>query len=108
MAKTKKRASKPKMTFPLAVIAGFVPGASLVAGKFKAGGLEYGAAEASRVFLGYASTNKFGYNDPIGFHPYLLKYGMYPILAGFLIHKLANKLGINGAIARAGIPFVRV
>jgi hypothetical protein len=34
--------------------------------------------------------------------------GWTPIVAGFLVHKLASKFGINRAIAGAGIPFIRI
>lgn len=37
-----------------------------------------------------------------------MKYGFFPALGGFAVHWLANKAGINRAIARAGIPILRV
>lgn len=106
--KRKRTRSKAKMTVPLAIVAGFVPGGANVITHFKNDGVEGAAAEASRIFLGYASTNKFGYNDTIGFHPYLLKYGTMPVVAGILAHFVATKFGINRAIARMGVPLVRI
>jgi hypothetical protein len=88
-------------------VAGFIPGAGNL-WAHRGEGLEGIGAAASRIYLGYASTNRFGYNDTLGFHPYLLKYGTMPLLAGFAVHWLANKIGMNRAIARAGIPFVRI
>lgn len=110
MARNKKRwYHKPKMTIPLAIVAGFIPGVSNVVTHFKNDGIEGAGAEASRIFLGYASTNKYGYNDKIGFHPYLLKYGTLPVVAGFMAHWLiGGKLGVNRMLGRMGIPLVRL
>lgn len=108
MARSVKRHfRKAKTTIPLAIVAGFVPGAMSIYAH-RGNGIEGMAAEASRVFLGYASTNKYGYNDSIGFHPYLLSYGTGPVLAGFLAHWIASKTGVNRMIARSGIPFIRI
>jgi hypothetical protein len=38
----------------------------------------------------------------------LLAKGMGPVLAGVMVHKLAGKLGINRALARSGVPFLRI
>lgn len=114
MAKSKKKGGRKtnslmKIRIPLAIVAGLAPGVvnvwqhrkddpnSAIAGM---------GAAASRVFLGYASTNRYGYNDTIGFHPYLLSYGTGPLLMGVAIHWLANKLGVNRALR--GIPFVQI
>ncbi len=105
-----KRGGRRRQGFelPLAIVAGFAPGAmSLWA--HRSNGAEGIAAEASRIYLGYAGTNKFGYNDTLGFHPYLLKYGTIPIVAGLLIHKIVGgKLGVNRVLRQANIPFVRI
>jgi hypothetical protein len=37
-----------------------------------------------------------------------LKTGLLPIVAGFAVHKMAGAFGINKAIARARIPFIRI
>lgn len=106
MAK-KKMHTKRKMTIPMAVVVGMAPGIGTVYAH-RGGGLEEMSAEASRVYLGYAGTNKFGYNDQVGFHPYLLKFGTGPILAGLLVHQFANRLGLNRVLAQSGIPLVRI
>jgi hypothetical protein len=98
---------KPKMTIPLGIVAGFAPGVSDI-WAHRGGGVEQMAAEGSRIYLGFAGTNNFGYNDTIGFHPYLLKYGTLPLAAGVLAHKLANKFGVNRMLKSAGIPFIRI
>ena len=37
-----------------------------------------------------------------------LKYGFLPIVMGVLAHKVAGKLGVNRALGRAGLPFIRI
>ncbi|GAH98844.1 unnamed protein product [marine sediment metagenome] len=37
-----------------------------------------------------------------------MKHGLYPFLGGALLHKAANRLGVNRAIARSGIPWIRI
>lgn len=104
---TSRRRHKTGFTVPISIVAGFAPGLSTV-WSHKAGGPAEMAAEASRVYMGYASTNQYGYNDTIGFHPYLLKYGTLPVVMGVLAHKfIGGKLGLNRMIAKAGIPILR-
>jgi len=50
-----------------------------------------------------------------GFSPYTgkfegwrMKYGLLPVVAGVMVHKIAGMLGLNRAIARAGIPLIRI
>lgn len=108
MAKRKTFFRKAKqLTIPVSIVAGFVPGiANVVA--HRRGGAEEMAAEASRIYLGWAGTNRFGYNDTLGFHPYLLKFGTLPIIMGALAHKfIGGKLGVNRALQAAGVPFIR-
>lgn len=94
---------------PVAVVAGFLPGFANLWRKYKEGGWGNLGAEASRIYTGFANTNSYGYPEPIGWHPHLLKYGLLPIVAGFLVHWLVGqKLGINKAISRAGIPLLRI
>ncbi|GAI52966.1 unnamed protein product [marine sediment metagenome] len=42
------------------------------------------------------------------FTTYYFRYGLYPLLAGALVHKGANWLGINRALSRAGVPVFRI
>ncbi len=89
------------MTIPLAVIAGFVPMGMNVWTSYKEGGLD----KASQSLV--AQTT--GYSRYDGkFHLDYLVAGMGPVLGGILVHKLANKLGVNRAIGRAGVPFLRL
>lgn len=102
--RAKRSRGRAKMTLPLAVIAGFAPLAMwemrglkrLMAGD-QAGGTQEMVIRAT------------GYNtDTRAFHwdVFMESYG--PILVGFVVHKLASRLGVNRAMAKAGIPFVRI
>lgn len=99
--KTHKRAG---FQLPIAVIAGFAP---LAMGEFHgiqrimAGDRAGGTQEMVIRATGYNTDNKT-WNGAV----FMESYG--PILAGFVIHKLAGKLGVNRAIAKAGIPIIRI
>jgi len=101
MAKKKHR-KKQAMTMPLAVVAGFFPAGQIIWAESQgARGLQGGAQAASRIFLGYDSVNaQWDFRQ--------LQYGFGPIIVGFGIHKLAQMVGINRAMAAARIPFIRI
>lgn len=93
-----------KMTLPLAMLAGFVPlgGRLFTAGKLLAKGDYDGAGR-------YASLYVAGWdvNDK-KFRPSALVNSWAPLVAGMMMHKVANRLGVNRAIASAGIPIIRI
>ena len=98
-----RRSSRPrakaKMTLPLAVVAGFVPVAVGVWNRRSSG--QAVADYLQQSFTGITpGTNQFSLAN--------LKTGLLPIAAGFGVHMIASKIGINRAIGRAGIPFVRI
>ncbi len=102
--KTRRSRGKQGFTVPLAVVAGFAP---LALGEFGAvkRALEGDTAGAAQQAVIYAT----GYNlDTKSFHwpTFAGSYG--PILAGMVVHKLAGRMGINRALANAGVPFVRI
>jgi len=101
MAKKKHR-KKAQATLPLAVVAGFLPPARIILAESQGGrGIEGGAVAASRIFLGYDSnTAVWDFRQ--------LQFGFGPILMGFAIHKVAQMVGINRALAAARIPFIRI
>jgi len=87
------------MTLPLAVIAGFVP---TMAGVWNRRG---SATEiANYLQAGWTGITPEGGN----FSFTNLRAGLIPALAGFAVHKVASMMGINRALGRARIPFVRV
>lgn len=83
---------------PLAVIGGFVPLGLNVLNGFKTSGINGAGFELVR--------GTTGYNTQAGAWEWqALVRGMGPVLAGILVHKVANRLGVNGMLARAGLPF---
>jgi len=99
--RTKARRRKSGFTIPLAVIGGMVPTAVFAAEGLKVGGPLEAAKRASMRLTGYNPWEKQWY-----FSEFAAGWG--PILAGLIAHKLANKTGINRALASAGVPFVRI
>jgi len=100
MAKRKKGThKKPQMTIPLAIVAGFAPGAmSLYSARATP---EAFGRQASRIFTGFDPVGgKFNFTD--------LRFGTIPIFAGFLVHKAASAIGINRALGAAHMPFLRI
>lgn len=100
MAKKNKHRNGKKMTIPIAVVAGMIPGLWRVGGKWSQG---FGtmANEAGRVYLGYDSwTGQWNMGS--------LKFGLAPLIGGFVVHKIASIVGINKMIARTGIPLIRL
>ena len=100
--KVARRHSKRKFTLPLAIVAGMTPYIfheyDLYHNK---GGLGTMLQYASKPFVPIDPfTGKFDTCD--------LKWGLIPLSVGVGVHVVANKLGINRAIARAGIPFIRI
>lgn len=97
---TRAKARAKKMTLPVALIGGFIPGVTLLAATAPTGWQNVGLT-ASRIYTGYDYASgkwNFGHTRP----------GLQPIIAGALIHKAASMLGINKAIAASGIPFFRI
>lgn len=100
-ARPMRRHSRPKMTIPLAVLGGLVP--TVVAS------LETAKAQGPMGGLKMAGMRMTGYNPWVGkWYASEMAAGWVPLLAGVFAHKLANRIGINRAVARAGIPLVRI
>jgi di/tricarboxylate transporter len=98
-AKRSGHHSRAKMTIPLAIVAGFMPA---VVGVWN--------NRSSLQSVGNFITSSFTGWDPATkqFHFSNMKTGMFPAVLGFGVHSLASKIGLNRAIARAGIPFFRI
>lgn len=100
--RTKRHHRKGGFTLPVAVLAGFGPMASDVIHGYQTGGI----ASATNDLL----ANLSGYNARAKTWDFaLLAKGMGPVVAGLLVHKIiGGKLGVNGALARAGVPWLRL
>ena len=97
MARRNKRYAKRKMTIPLAVVAGFIPPIIGVWNR-----------RTDPVMAGNYLLAGFTGIDNGRFNPAALRQGALPVLGGFIAHTIASKMGINRAIARAGIPLIRI
>jgi hypothetical protein len=101
MAKATTRHRRRSMTVPVAVLAGMVPLAVGTVQQFRLGGPEAAAGQVVGGLTGYElKTGKW--------NPANMAVGLYPILLGFGVHWMASKFGVNRALARAGVPFVRI
>lgn len=96
---SRRKRSRKQMTIPLAVVAGLAIPASRAWGHHN---IEGGLKQLAYDFTGWnAWTNKWeGW--------YGMKNGVLPVGLGFLLHKLANRFGVNRALANAGIPYIRL
>lgn len=96
-----RRHHRAGMTVPVAVLAGFGP--LLMAGME---GYQYNgfSGVTKRLTLGLTGYNT---EDHKWYPGEVLKVAA-PIVGGILVHKLAGRLGINRALGRAGVPFLRV
>lgn len=79
---------------PIAVVAGLMPG---VAWSLSAGFQGNWQGAMSRLIAAYTGYET-GYNK---FTPMYLNYGLLPLIAGVMIHGLANWIGINRSIGKS-------
>jgi hypothetical protein len=101
MSTKRKIHHKQKMTIPLAVVAGFMPLGIDVAHQLQAGEWEQAGYVLQHNLIGVNPwTGKW---DTQGF-----SHGLYPILGGFGVHWIANKVGINRMLSQMRIPLIRI
>jgi hypothetical protein len=101
MPKTAITRRRSQMSLPIAVVAGFVPLASNALRDYQQGGLDLLGTGLTWRLTGYNQMSK-------RFDLSGLSSGLLPILLGIGVHKLAGRLGVNRAIANAGIPLLRL
>lgn len=93
---------KRRFSLPLAAILGFAPLFANVWGHWKIAGPQGATQEATRIMTGYDLLSgqwKLAY----------LSYGLFPALAGLLVHKfIGGSLGVNRMLGSAGIPVIRL
>jgi hypothetical protein len=90
------------MGIPLAIVGGFVPMGTDIISAYKVGGVSAALGHVSLCTTGYdPADNKW--------KPMFAVEKLYgPLLLGAIVHKAANRLGINRMLASAGIPLLRV
>lgn len=90
-----------KMTLPIAVIAGLAPGITTTVATVQNSGWQMGGRMLGLLYTGYdATSGKFSLSA--------MKGGLLPLAVGTMVHKAAGMIGINRAIAAAGIPVLRI
>jgi len=101
-ATKKRRRSNPGITIPLGIVAGFAPYLIDLKKGYDAGGFSTMGMFGIRSLTGYNyETHSWNFLD--------MRYGLFPILMGMGVHKfIGGKLGINRALGRAKIPFIRL
>lgn len=101
MARTKrKRTYRRKTKIPVAVIGGMIPLVATALSDFQSGGIQ-GLRNTVTAIVPYSPANR-------SFTTARLHLGLYPMLAGFIVHKLASMFGVNRALASAGVPLIRI
>lgn len=99
----RRRRRSKGMTIPLAVVGGVAAGVAEPIKLAMAGDVETAARVLCRNYTGYDYAEKM-------WHIERLKTGLLPLVAGLLVHKFVGgrPLNANAALARAGIPFIRI
>ena len=105
MAKKKARRRNKRFTIPIGLVA---PLAAVGLDAYKdasqfSGGF-YAPRFVDRLMYGMTGYSYLA-ND---WKLWRLQYGLLPIGVGFMAHKLASKIGINRALASAGVPWIRI
>ena len=103
MAKPKKQIRRRrKNTISLAIAAPIA--AQLAVGvwpRLKVGNIEGATNEILRDYTGFDIIAK-------NWDASRMRSGALPVAVGAMVHKVANMLGVNSALARAGIRWIRI
>lgn len=107
MAKTKKRKSGSRRNIfgftgkvPIAVVAGLVPGIT-----FAFDSPEKSARQIMERIL-WSYTGIVSWETPLRWDSSGFRYGLFPLLGGYVLHALANAVGVNRLIKK--IPLIEV
>lgn len=101
MAKKKSRRRRNRFTLPISVVA---PVAYVGYNTFLYAvnqGPDVALDKLGYWFTGYSVKNA-------DWNWTRMKGGLFPVLAGAIVHKVANIFGLNRMIARAGVPLIRI
>jgi len=100
-ARRKSKHHAKKMTIPLAIVGGIVPGLAYTYSGWQSGGFTGATNNLSGAYTGYNPTTRT-------WNIASMRWGTFPLLGGIFVHKIAAALGVNRAIAKSGIPFFRI
>lgn len=101
MAKAKAYRKRAGLTVPVAVVAGFTPLVARAITGYQGNGIVGLGDGVLSGLTGYSTFDRKWHSD-------IMMQNLGPIIAGFGVHWLAGRLGINRTIARARIPFIRI
>lgn len=103
MATKRRRKTRRKngFTLPVAVAAPVAMMGMDIISEFQRVGAQGAFNLATSRVTGYSPDQK-------NFDIRRFKYNMLPIGMGLMVHKIAGKLGVNRAIAKSGIPWIRI
>ena len=90
-----------KMTIPVAVVAGFTPLLARAIDGWRGNGV---VGVGDGVLSGLTGYSVFDHK----WHSDIMLQNLGPIVAGFGVHWLAGRLGINRALSRAKVPLLRI
>jgi hypothetical protein len=98
--RTSKRSYRKKgITIPIGIVAGLAPGAMGV----------WQRRDNMANALDFIANAYTGVSPQSGkFNAGSLRFGLLPLVAGFAVHKIAGMVGINRALAGAGVPYIRI
>lgn len=100
---TKKRSRRKSFTIPIAMTLPLIwPAQKAYHIYTETGSIESAIRNYFAYYTGWTG------NPARSWEPAYLKYGLAPLVAGVVLHKVAGKVGINRMLATAGVPFVRI
>lgn len=103
MAKKTKRRRSRNMTIPLGVTLPLIPPVIKAYHVYEdTNSFESGIRNYVAYYTGYTG------NPAKAWEWEYMKTGAFPLLAGFVAHKLAGRFGINRMLGSAGVPIVRI
>jgi len=110
VAKKNKNSKKRKFTIPGALVAGVALGFVIKPASNWDSPYEAAKRGAYDTAIKNYATNMIGYRADTGaiFDTTIGLKGLKALIGGFLIHKVASVIGLNRALGRAGVPYLRV
>jgi len=110
VAKKNKNSKKRKFTVPGALVAGVALGFVIKPAPNWDSPYEAAKRGAYDTAIKNYATNMIGYRADTGaiFDTTIGLKGLKALIGGFLIHKVASVIGLNRALGRAGVPYLRV
>lgn len=93
-----RRRTHTGFKIPLAIVAGMIPvGVGI-----------WNRRNSPSEIATYLQEGFTGIGEDGTFNLANFRKGLLPVGAGFIAHMVASKLGVNRAIAKSGLPFIRI